>query len=553
MDRARGRGAASFASATRTMCVGAYVDMALRDSAIKRVYNDRSRIVAPSFGFDLIPVLIHARRALLIELVEMALVTVALCAAFCLDPFAVLGALAVLGSWAALSSAAELLREWIEYLRERKSYNELEQIRIRVKILAFTILGCSLALILAFIVIMRFDVHRTFGPHLWLTVQGLWGAVALVAGIGGCVALFASARQCIVVRLPRDSSFRLAPSNRRLQTIDDQQRKPYTVYAGYKPFIGSGQEIVAWSFAQRLVPVETTPIGGGRVSTVEFDNPPFSCTELVDKLREAIESLTTETHPETRLPGLTVSDHILIAGTHIGPYRESLDGDAVAAVTSLIGEPRDTARHHLACQVVSWGGEIVTTVFVHTSLQGRTLYLEFSAYALLPMPHEYHAVDEVGGDGFSAVVRSAISSVLTLPHVLLAPKRLSHGLVLALASIRARKDTTKSPRRGVNIGTLFSLRERAADHDGELYFQLRDISKHLKIIERRLLATVEGFLTAAGVDTSEFVQRATTILNNGVINAGSGEVNFTNSAVGDRARVVQHPSAPVTTPAQSGS
>ncbi len=530
-------------TATRTMCVGVYVDSALRDDAIEHVYNDCGRIVAPSFGFDLIPVLVHAWRSLVIELAEATLVTAAFCISFWLIPFAALTAVGLLAAGVGLRRAVALAHQAVEYVRERQSINELNQVKVRAKILAVAALGCTVALAVCFLLAMRYDAHRVFTPSLWFTGQGLWGAVVLVAVIAACSACCAAVRQSMVIRLPRDAPFETTASTRRLQTIDEQQQKPHTVYGGYRPFIGSGQEIISWSFAQRLVPAGAIAQVDNRARAAEYEQPPFSCTELVDELRDAINTLATETHPETRLPGLVVTDRILVAGTHVGPYRESLSAAGETAVKALIREPRDTARHHLACQVVSWGGEIVTTVFVHASLQGRTLYLEFSTYALFPMPHRYHSVDEVGGDGPRSVARSACLGLRDIPLALLAPRRLQHGLELSVKALRARRDKTTQPRRGVNIGTRFSLRERATDDDAETYFQLRDISKHLKIIERRLLATVEGFLVEAGVDISEFVQRATTILNNGVINSGSGDVNINASAVGDHAQVVQHPVA----------
>ena len=45
------------------------------------------------------------------------------------------------------------------------------------------------------------------------------------------------------------------------------------------------------------------------------------------------------------------------------------------------------------------------------------------------------------------------------------------------------------------------------------------------------------FLAAHNVDTAEFMDRATTILNNGIMNTGSGDVNVTGSAVGDQSNV----------------
>lgn len=54
--------------ATRHLCVGVYVDRPSRDSIIRRIHNDSRRRVAPSYGFDLVPVVRHAWRSWFLDL-----------------------------------------------------------------------------------------------------------------------------------------------------------------------------------------------------------------------------------------------------------------------------------------------------------------------------------------------------------------------------------------------------------------------------------------------------------------------------------------------------
>ena len=235
-------------------------------------------------------------------------------------------------------------------------------------------------------------------------------------------------------------------------------------------------------------------------------------------------SLSNDENPETRLPGLIVSDHVLLEGTHAIPYMEVLRSEpdskvVVDAINYVITHSSDVARHYLACQVASWGGEVVTSIFVHVSLQGRTFYLEYSVYALMPTRREYRVIDEVGATGPASVARAAGKSILGFPEAVIAPRRLAQALGDLLAALRARRDGTLTVRRGTNIGSQVSAREMACGDADESYFQFRDIVHHSKIVERRLVATVGEFLDGRGVDTSEFWQRATTILNQGIINA----------------------------------
>src|SRR4051794_31053243 len=50
-------------TATRRLCAGVYLNRHFRDLVIHGVHNDCRHREAPSYGFDLVPVLEHARRA----------------------------------------------------------------------------------------------------------------------------------------------------------------------------------------------------------------------------------------------------------------------------------------------------------------------------------------------------------------------------------------------------------------------------------------------------------------------------------------------------------
>src|SRR5262249_59622074 len=53
----------SDSQATRHLCAGVYRDRPFRDLVIRQVHNDSRRRVAPSYGFDLVPVVRHAWRS----------------------------------------------------------------------------------------------------------------------------------------------------------------------------------------------------------------------------------------------------------------------------------------------------------------------------------------------------------------------------------------------------------------------------------------------------------------------------------------------------------
>jgi hypothetical protein len=330
-----------------------------------------------------------------------------------------------------------------------------------------------------------------------------------------------------------------------MQAIDQQQRHPVTVHTGFKPFLGSGKKLRGWSFAQRLVPAGSVSGGPSR----EFDNPPFTAGKLVDRLKGKISALRYDDNPETRLPGLRVADYVFVEGTraaHIGSALagDPEGGDVTRAIADAITNSSGVARHYLCAQVVSWGGEVVTSVFVHVSLQGRTLYLEFATCALFPVRPEY-TTHQVGGARAGETTSAISAAIFGFPGNLLETGRLARAPATLLPALRAGSARTpvRSPRS--DIGAESSVRETAMiepltesrDESESGYFQSQDIVQHSKIIERRLIAAIDDYLVELGVDSSEFVRRTTAILNNGVINTGAGTINVEGSAVGENSAV----------------
>jgi hypothetical protein len=81
---------------------------------------------------------------------------------------------------------------------------------------------------------------------------------------------------------------------------------------------------------------------------------------------------------------------------------------------------------------------------------------------------------------------------MSAPRVAWAPVQLR-------VALRQGKDETGSLAKLVDIGAEVSAREIAAEESNQSYFQYQDVLQHSKIIERRLIAAVGGFLAAATV------------------------------------------------------
>jgi hypothetical protein len=531
-------------AANRRMCAGACRDHAFRDRLLREIYNAPDRRVAPSYGFDVVLVLEHAWRAWWLEFVEQVVLLAVVIVALIVCPACTIIAVSALAIWHLLRALPAWAEKLTHYYSGRHIPITIVQVRARGRVLGYGLLIAAVTFLGAMVAAFNASDQSAELGESWFERTGLIGALIILAVLALIVATATVVQLALSGQLRRREPQRSQKPGRRMRVIDEQQYHPVTVHSGFRPFIGSGIRVQSWSFAQRLVQrkvLETEP-------DQEYDQPPFRAQELIDRLKKMISGLRTEEHPETSLPGLDVADQIFVEGTHAWSYRHVLrslpaSDDVEEAMTEAIAKPSDVARHYLACQVVSWGGEIVTTVFVHVSLQGRTLYLEFSTYALLPTRTEYHVVDMQAETGASAVVKEVTRKMRQLPEELLATRRLATAPVQLWAAVRPGKDQTIRKVARIDIGAAVSAREVAAIEADQSYFQYQDILQHSKVIERRLIATVGDYLTELGVDTSEFWERATAILNNGVINASSGTVNIAGSAVGTHATVAT-PSPP---------
>jgi hypothetical protein len=518
-------------TATRRLCAGTYLNREFRQRLLRDIYNSRERRVAPSYGYDLVQVLRHAWRAWWLELARDAVAVALFVAAVLTVPLGTLLMVGLLAVWFAVRACGRVLVDAYQMLRERKSYDYVRGVRFHAKLAAFGLLG-SFIVVGGAVLAMRLNPQESRMRDDLIQTGLLVALFVLLFAVAGIV------RQWQLDRLHNPSAVKSNPRRRRLRTLRTQQDHPVTVYSGYRPFVGSGLMVRRWSFAQRIV--RKREISQDRDEEFPQFQPPFTTNMMVQYLKKSIQQLASATHSETRLPGLTVRDHVFIDGTYVNNVLEALsDPPSPIVLDSIMAKPREEARYHIACQVEAWGGELVTTVFVHISLQGQTLYVEFSTYALLPTPQRFHVIDEVGGTGPTAALRMALQGLSELPDVLHVPRRMLAAPKHLANAYWAQWDTKAGNGMRRDIGAQISAREIADDgvdndsddpstpsrshrnHEETSYFQFRDVARHSKIIERRLLASIEEFLKTKGVDTSEFARRAEVILNNGVLNIGS--------------------------------
>jgi hypothetical protein len=547
-------------NATRHLSAGAYLDPEFCLTALREVYYKTKRVAAPSYGFNAITVLGHCLRARRGLVVRDVILVGLLVAASWLSLAALLIVLATLLTVHVTVVTVKVVRDALRYLREppdaRKS-PEAERLRIwraaREKrdvrrwrrgfrrlwlenVLA-QIGGRLIGPVSGYLALLA--VGATLAIAVWhtsLTGRTRLGIRPTLATVGLVALMFlvpAAARawgRLQVRALAPDRAPHPPMATRRLADIERQTGGNTVIYSGYQPFVGSGENLWHWNFAQRLV--RTSPKGLVLPDAErEFDEPPFTAREISAYVRDHISDLAHDPLPERRLPALTVADRVFVAGTEVSDLTPHTPQDQVARI---IRNPTAPQRHYVACQVVSWRGELVTTVYVHFAVQGKVLYVELHITGLLPCDERYRVVDQLDGTSLGRVLRDAAEGLLSAPTVVAsAPVGLWRAGSDVLGLTAARSSATARLKKGFDYGALIGLREIGEAPDIRDHMRTQDIIKYGRMIERRVIDAVLDFLEDKNVDVTEYRQRFVMILNAGAIAANGGTVNVGGDAIGN--------------------
>ena len=538
--------------ATRHLCAGVFLDRHFLDLVIRKVCNDARRWVAPSYGFDLVPVVRHAWRARVVEAGQQVGLLLVLAFGWVWNASAALTAccviaLAYLLPWV-LRTAPGVFRgkgkDLASRALNRSDRGSDSKLGERARLLTLGTAACVFLVVLPLVVaaIQKVPLLDLGQPaaELLLVAAG----IAVVSG---------AARQLELNRLHAAASLRPASLTHRETVIDSQQSNIYVIYRRQKPeepaleerlfpdfpdvsdvpafFVGSGEMLHRW--LPPLV-IRLLKSGSGSVAEREYDSAPFEAHALVLHLRQAVERLRDDPDPMMRLTGLEVADRLYVAepdvadsqGFRTRPSQEELD--------ELIDDPLGMVSHFLEICVTT-SGELVTTVFLRVSVKGGSLTLDFAASALTRTPDAYHLLDAFAETGKGAVVRSAFRALRDAPAEIGRSWRLAELPVLFARATRASTDVTLIPHRGSGIAARLSIREEKSTPWDKAQHDEPHFLAHIKIIETCLLNATEDFLNVHHVDVSQFSTRASTIINANVLNMG--RMNIDRSAFGKNAQV----------------
>ncbi|MCB5163556.1 hypothetical protein LG634_01660 [Streptomyces bambusae] len=567
---------------TRHLCTGAYVDEHFRDLVIDKVCTSPHRRVAPSYGFDIVPVMRHAWRAATLTAVLRITLLGSVIAPTCAGalPASVLVACGLALLW--LLRLGLLIHRGDRELRidrktaprnkERQHWQRVHQRRLQQmlprrrseKSLALQRVG-SIALAVATTGLALALIH----PRDATAALHVGAALMLM-----CLAIGAI-RQLQLNRILRAPTLRPARLSRRQRVADVQQEDVHTVYRRPRhnqdkgvteddltvftlfgresPFIGAGEIVYQWNppmSVQLLRPVDDDD---APLQEREHLVPPFQAHELVEHLRQAVRLLNTDSH-EVRLPA-QVRDRVYVSETDVATDRSLLPQQLTDAdLRDIINTPGSRGHHFLEVTTPLEGAEYVATVLLHVSVRGRTLIISTAACVLAHTPRSFQRTAEFGQHGLTAVVSAAFRELFALPEQVERSWRIIRYLQALVRAAVLPADLTSTPIPNVLIGSRVSIREESAQAWSKVQLEKTDILGRMKTIEQRLLRAAGDFLLTKDVDASEFNNRALKIINSGIFNFGDNNT-ISNNAVGDAAQVgaLAHPATAADGPGEGGA
>jgi hypothetical protein len=376
------------------------------------------------------------------------------------------------------------------------------------------------------------DYRRLTGLRLLVILLVLAG---LVAFIDRWISRYLITRQLTRERFGHDDGppITAAESAQVAQAIAAQQGD-ISVYGTYQPFVGSGFSRGGWSFAINLARGKESPGGKVRLEPLSFE---------VEEFYSEVERDITA----SGLAGLTVEKRLLVDGQNIRDdlrFLPDAEGRPVTDISpdklrELTREPESLNRPYQCIRLQTWDGDLVLSVFVNFTKRGTVLLAEVQHYLLAPLQPDYRQADRLAswslGQRLRTELRSAPRAVTAT--MIRAPFRITRLVLRTGMGWRTERAALRRIKADpeYNFGAMTSVRELAQARHYRRYFQQVDRDLNTKFIDRQVLDTIVDFLDSHNIDTSQFQEQRSMILNNGLLVSG-GEFKAGSVAVGEQAR-----------------
>ncbi|WP_405653975.1 hypothetical protein [Streptomyces sp. NBC_00019] len=472
---------------------------------------------APSYGFELAPVLTHCVAARRQRRLRVALLVAVVAVTSIRYPFgaAALVAVALLHMGLRGGRAGRILR-WGT-----------------TSIVSFALLGG--------VVFAVYRLAGTYAPVLRQAVrQGERAALFCALGVIAVYVLdrWVAWAYVLAVRPGRaeigDRPYAAPLAAKRIAAIkvtETWQTIAYQRYGDQDRFVGAGLPRSKGASRIRLKPAGADD-GDDSLKAAEHGGSDglrdFEADELMDNVRYQLERLREKLIETHSLPNCDVSEMFGVSESEWGklpsapaatwPEADDMIRDGRSAPSSA------ASRRYLAAQVISWEGHIVVTVFAHAALEGRTLHFVTRPHIMTPLMKDTTVAAPEGWADLAGhlllVPLHAVGDAVELTHRAYQAVRSSLGLQRGGGEYRppfdeGDDDEDKKPR---------SLREHCAPRDVKDMHQWEDVLRHISILQDWMFARVRVFLEEHGADLGEFDKQVTNVINNTIVNGDKNTV-----------------------------
>ncbi|WP_432199093.1 hypothetical protein [Streptomyces sp. bgisy027] len=498
-------GSSPEADTTRELAAGTYLDDGFRGAVIEELYEHPERTVAPSVGFDAVPVLVHALRARRIQS-AWAWIVIALWAV----GFLVAGAFFAyyLAPAVLLAISAVLASERNDPVPRRLGSQDRPPRGAR------RVLSASLSVLgrVMFAGYLGLAVANITSPGLMPPggdALSSWVALGVPLGMTLCAVGHRAQvnRTLSGVLSPQlfgdghGAHAALASAPRLRATaglIAREQHAPLVGYGPNSPFLGFGSPYKPWTAALELA---SRPGGSPR---------PLSNRDLLDGITARAEQLRRQqaTSPRHPLARLVVDEYVFLPVEGLQrrdawPHgTEAFDSHRTAAVE----EGADRRRHYLSIQIPGETQDCVATVFIRVHTHGGMLAVEYLPHVLYPVRPDFRAVDRgtVGQRRFPA------SWWLQTPAF--AARSVSQLLGHSTSWYRAWSGHRQHESPD---GPHMSVRELAAEKRTPL-LQAMDVHRHLQAVQENVVSGVLSVLREHGYTTARSEGQISQVTDGGV-------------------------------------
>ncbi|WP_234433205.1 hypothetical protein [Streptomyces sp. NRRL WC-3549] len=283
-------------------------------------------------------------------------------------------------------------------------------------------------------------------------------------------------------------------TKRRTSALGDRQEGRLLPYDASQHFIGAGRD--HWGAAHINIPLKP--------KDSEEPVKSFGEAELLRRVGAALDELGRGVREITDpLPGFS-RERVLGLPSHLWLHR-ARDGEAPDLTgrgrKSPSGEPE---RLYLRAQCITWGGQVVVSLFVHAALEAGELRLTVRPHVMTPLHNELIVTATPAGKRGVRLLRWV--TVQALLDAALGP--------LALWRLVARIGLGESIESHVEEEDPVSLRDRYSTEEVTDMHQSDDAKRHVVLIETCVFRAVASYLRDRGIDTTSYDQQVAAVTNN---------------------------------------